>query len=145
MMMNTANTAIVQRAFECWNKRDFSGVAELLSDCTYHSPITGDVKGDAYKKLFTSLLNAFPDGKLTVNDLVTEEGKVVVRWNFTGTHKGPLMGIAPTNKRVAMTGMSITRVGGGKIVEAWEEWDNLGMMQQLGIVPMVKLDTKIAA
>lgn len=143
--MDTANKAIIQRAFECWNKRDFSGIAELFSDCIYHSPPTGELKGEAYKKYFTSLLNAFPDGRLKMTDEVGEGDKVVIRWSFTGTHKAQLMGIASTGKQVAFTGMSITRIVDGKIVEAWEERDSLGMMQQLGLVPILKLEAKVAA
>ena len=139
------NTAILLRAFECWNKRDFSAIEELFPDCIYHSPATGELRGEAYRKFFASLLNAFPDGRLTVNDQVAEDDKVVARWSFTGTHKGQLMGIAPTGKQVAMTGISITRIINGKIVEAWEEWDSLGMMQQLGLVPAVKFEAKAAA
>ena len=143
--MNTTNTAILLRAFECWNKRDFSAIEELFPDCIYHSPATGELRGEAYRKFFASLLNAFPDGRLTVNDQVAEDDKVVARWSFTGTHKGQWMGIAPTAKQVTMTGISITRMVGGKIVEAWEEWDSLGMMQQLGIVPTFKFEAKLAA
>ncbi len=143
--MNTANMAIVRRALECWNKRDFSVIADLFSDCIYHSPVTGELRGEAYRAYFASLLNACPDGRLTVHDQVAEDDKVVARWSFTGTHKGQLMGIAPTGKQVAMTGISITRILNGKIVEAWEEWDSLGMMQQLGLVPAVKFEAKVAA
>lgn len=143
--MNTANMTILRRAFECWNERDFSAIAELFPDCIYHSPATGELRGEAYRSFFASLLNAFPDGRLTVLDQVAEDDKAVARWSFIGTHKAPLMGIAPTGKRVAMTGISITRIVNGKIVEAWEEWDSLGMMQQLGIVPTVKLEAKVAA
>ncbi len=142
--MDTANKAIIQRSFECWNKRDFSAIAELFSDCIYHSPATGELKGEAYKKLFASMLNAFPNGRFTVSDEVAEDDKVVIRWSFTGTHKGQLMGIAPTGKPVAFTGMSITRILDGKIVEVWEEWDSLGMMQQLGLVPALKLEAVAA-
>ncbi len=142
--MDAGNKAIIQRAFEYWNKRDVSGIAELFSDCIYHSPATGELKGEAYKKLFASMLNAFPNGRFTVSDEVAEDDKVVIRWSFTGTHKGQLMGIAPTGKPVAFTGMSITRILDGKIVEVWEEWDSLGMMQQLGLVPALKLEAVAA-
>ncbi len=142
--MKTANTAIVQRAFDCWNKRELPAIAELFSDCIYHSPATGDLVGRDYTRYFTSLLNAFPDGWLTVLDQIEEGEKVVVRWSFTGTHKRELMGIAPTGKQIAMTGMSIIRLRNGKIVEAWEEWDNLGLMQKLGILPAVHLEMPIA-
>lgn len=141
--MQTTNTTIVRRAFEAWNKRDLSTITQLFPDCLYHSPATGDIKGEAYRTFFTALLDGFPDGRLTVNDELTENDKVVVRWSFTGTHKANLMGIATTGKRVTMTGMSIIRITNGKIVEAWEEWDNLGLMQQLGVVPVVKLEMPV--
>jgi steroid delta-isomerase-like uncharacterized protein len=143
--MNTENTAIVQRVFDCWNKRDFSVITELFPDSIYHSSVTGELKGEAYRRYFTALLDAFPDGRLTVNDQIGEGEKVAVRWKFTGTHKGELMGLAPTGKQVSMTGISIIRIANGKIAEAWEEWDNLGMMQQLGLVPTVKFEAKVAA
>ena len=79
-----------------------------------------------------------------MQDQVTEADKVVIRWSFTGTHKGELMGIAPTGKPVAFTGISIMRVVDGKIVEAWEEGDSLGLMQQLGLVSNVKLEAAVA-
>jgi predicted ester cyclase len=142
--MNTATTAIVRRSFECWNKRDFSVIAELFPNCIYHFPTTGELRGEAFRAYFTSLLNAFPDGRLTMLDQVQEDDKVVVRWSFTGTHRGELMGIAPTGKQVSFTGISIMRVAEGKIVEAWEEGDSLGMMQQLGLVPTINLEATVA-
>ena len=143
--MNTANTAIIQRVYESWNKRDFSVIAELFPDCIYHSSVTGELRGEVYRKYFTALLDAFPDGRLTVNDKIGEGDKVAVRWKFTGTHQGELMGLAPTGKQVSMTGISVIRIVNGKIAEVWEEWDNLGMMQQLGVVPTIKLEAKVAA
>jgi len=59
----------------------------------------------------------------------------VTRWTYRGTHKSELMGIAPTGKQVTVTGICIDRIVGGKIAEEWGEMDNLGMMQQLGVVP----------
>ena len=60
---------------------------------------------------------------------------MVVRWTWRATHKGEYMGIAPTGKQVTLTGIAISRVVDGKTVEEWGEMDNLGMMQQLGVVP----------
>jgi predicted ester cyclase len=65
-------------------------------------------------------------------DLVAEGDKVAIRWSWRGIHKGEYMGIAPTGKQVTMTGISILRIVGGKIVEEWGESDNLGFMEQLG-------------
>lgn len=141
--MQTTNTTIVRRTFEAWNKRDLPTITQLVPDCLYHSPTTGDIRGETYRTFFTAQLNAFPDGRMTITDEVTEADKVAVRWTFTGTHKADLMGITPTGKRVTFTGMSIIRLANGKIVEVSEEWDNLGMLQQLGVVPVVKLETPV--
>ena len=67
--------------------------------------------------------------------MVAEEDKVVVRWTASGTHQGSLMGIPPTGKEVAVTGVDIFRVKEGKLAELWLNWDQLGLMQQLGVIP----------
>ena len=78
---------------------------------------------------------AFPDLQYTVEDQIAEGDKVVTRYTASGTHRGELMGIAPTGSRVEITGISITRVEDGKIEEIWETHDALGMMRQLGVIP----------
>ena len=80
-------------------------------------------------------LSAFPDTQMTVEDELADGDKVATRWTATGTHTGELMGIPPTGKQVTVTGMDINRLVGGKIVEHWGEFDQMGMMQQLGVVP----------
>jgi steroid delta-isomerase-like uncharacterized protein len=77
---------------------------------------------------------AFPDINVTVEDVIAEGDKAVTRWTIRGTHRGELMGIAPTDKPIELKGITIHRIEGGKIVEEWERYDNLGMMQQLGVV-----------
>ena len=78
---------------------------------------------------------AFPNYELIAEDLVAEGDKVVVRSTFRGTHKGDLMGIAPTGKQVTMPLILIYRLANDKIVEHWMQADALGMMQQLGVIP----------
>ena len=78
---------------------------------------------------------AWSDLHFTVEDLVAEGDKVALHWSCSGTHTGEWMGIPPTGKRVTWSGIGIHRVVGGKIVESWDMVDNLGLMQQLGIVP----------
>jgi predicted ester cyclase len=72
---------------------------------------------------------------LTVDDLIVEGDKAVVRYTITGTHKGAFMGVPPTNKKVTIWVIEIDRFAGGKIVEGWDRFDTLGIMQQLGVVP----------
>ncbi len=80
-------------------------------------------------------VNAFPDARVTVEDLIAEGDKVVTRWTFQGPHTSDFQGIPPTGKHVTMAGIDINRIAGGKIVEHWVEFDGLGLMQQLGVVP----------
>ena len=76
--------------------------------------------------------DAFPDTKLNVEDCFAAEDKVAVRWTAIGTHIGDGLGIAPTGKTVQITGMTIARFENGKIVEGWDNWDRLGMLEQIG-------------
>lgn len=78
---------------------------------------------------------AFPGYQMTIEDLVAEGDKVAVRAMFQGTHRGDLMGVLPTGKQVTTPVMLIYRLAGGKIVEHWMNADQLGMMQQLGVIP----------
>ncbi len=79
---------------------------------------------------------AFPDLHYTVEDQIAEGDKVVTRYMASGTHQSELMRIAPTGNWVEITGISITRIQDGRIEEIWENYDTLGMMQQLGVVTL---------
>ncbi len=79
--------------------------------------------------------SAFPDLQATVEDQVAEGDKVASRFTFRGTHRGELAGIPPTGNQVEVTGIVISRIEGGKGAEDWSNYDALGMMQQLGVVP----------
>lgn len=92
---------------------------------------------DAYKQLVTVFRTGFPDIKVTVEDMVAEEEKVVARWSWRGTNQGEFQGIPPTGKQVTGSGISIHRIAEGKIAEAWVNFDTLGMLQQLGVIPVM--------
>jgi predicted ester cyclase len=79
---------------------------------------------------------AFPDLHGTIEDQIAEGDKVVMRMTYRGTHQGELMGIPATGKPVTMTFISINRIAEGKIAEGWVNFDALGMMQQLGVIPV---------
>jgi predicted ester cyclase len=78
---------------------------------------------------------AFPDARITVEQQLAEGDLVATRWSGRGTHDGELMGVSPTGKQVTVSGLTISRLEGGKIVEEFQNWDTLGMLQQLGAVP----------
>src|SRR5262249_38330957 len=117
------------------NKRDLSVLTELYSDCVYHSPITGTLTGEALMRFVVSAGTAFPDGQRVVEDQLVDNYRVVTRWSYTGTHEAEFMGIAPTGRRVTVTGICINRIADGKIAEEWAEWDTFGLMQQRGAIP----------
>jgi steroid delta-isomerase-like uncharacterized protein len=139
--MSEGNKKAVRRVFEeVWNKKNFPVADELYAaNYTHHDPSTPDAgRGpESEKKRVTLYHNAFPDLRLTPEDIIAEGEMVTARWTCRGTHKGDLGGIAPTGKPIAISGVSICRFENGKIVEGWINWDALGMMQQLGIVPQL--------
>jgi len=140
--MSEENKAIVTRLFEeVWNKGNLAVADEYSSDTlVYHNPLLPEaVKGvEGYKDLAAAVRAAYPDMHFHVDDVVAEGSKVVSRWTATGTNLGEWRGIAPTGRKVMFTGMSIVRFEGGKQVEVWATEDDLGWMQQLGVVSLPK-------
>jgi len=124
---------------EVWNQGKFDVLEELVApDCVTHDPAApgGEIRGlDGIKELVSMYRNAFPDTELEIKDLILDGNKVAARITASGTHKGALMGIAPTGKRVSISGTSITHFRDGKQVESWASYDQLGMLQQLGVMP----------
>ncbi len=137
--MSKENKTIVRRLFEeLWNKGNLSVADELFTpNYEHHDPSTPDFgRGpESEKKRATLYRAAFPDLRLTIEDIIAEGDAVMARWSCRGTHKGDLSGIAPTGKQFTISGVSIARVAGGKMAEGWVNWDALGLMQQLGVVP----------
>ena len=133
------NKVISRRTFEeIWNQGKLEAIEELYdADQVSHGLGMEVPPGTAGIKQFISIYRtAYPDTHFTVEDQVAEGDKVATRWTATGTHRGELMGIAPTGKRVTVTGIAITRVTNGKIVETWNNFDALGQLQQLGVIPV---------
>jgi len=137
--MSEQNKSAVRRLFdELWNKGNLPVADELIAPTyIHHDASTPDVgKGpESEKKRVTLYRNAFPDMRLTIEDLIAEGENVVARWSCRGAHNGDLNGIAATGKQFAITGVSVMRFAGGKMVEGYINWDALGLMQQIGVVP----------
>lgn len=136
--MSEANKETVLRAYaELWSKGDAGTIERYYTpDYVWHGPGGGDVEGrEALGQMVSAFKTALPDFSLENNHLVAEGDMVASRWVATGTHKGDLMGIAPTGKSVKITAMMITRFAGGKIAEEWEDFDQYLLMQQLGAIP----------
>lgn len=132
------NKSIVLRALdELYNQGNLELANEFYSDeYVWHNVSGPDVHGYKGMEQHVAMVrNAFPDIHITAEDMITENDKVVTRWTIVGTQKGELMGIPPTNLQVKFTGILISRIDAGKIVEDWENSDVLGLMQQMGVIP----------
>jgi steroid delta-isomerase-like uncharacterized protein len=137
--MSEQYKAMVRRFFEEFvTKGDLSVANELMAeDFVDHNP-AGPNQGpglEGTKQLFVGRRLAFPDAAVTVEDQVSEGDKVVSRLAITGTHQGEFMGIPATGKSFSIGAIAIFRIEDGKIAERWGETDNIGMMQQLGVIP----------
>jgi len=121
---------------EVGNQRQHALIDELYApDVVGHAPGAPDAVGlEANRQFLLGWLNAFPDVHSTIDDLIAEGDKVVIRYTWRGSQRGELQGLAPTGKPVDVPGITILRVAGGKVAESWVVFDSLGLMQQLGVI-----------
>jgi steroid delta-isomerase-like uncharacterized protein len=136
------NKAIVRRAFEEPWKGRLEVVDELVAtqyighDPANPEPLHGP---EGVKEFISSYRAAFPDARITVEQQLAEGDFVATRWTGRGTHEGELLGIEPTGKKVTVSGLTISRLENGKILEEFQNWDTFGLMKQLGAVPALAL------
>lgn len=133
------NKQIIRRLLEEGLAQGKQTIAEelLARDFVDHNPLPGlSPDREGFKQSFAVFRSAFPDFTYTIKDMVAEGSRVVVRFTANGTHRGELMGIPPTGKQVSVTGMDLFRLAGGKVAEFWLSWDQLGLMQQIGVIPI---------
>lgn len=133
------NNAIAIEFFDtAWNKGEIR-VDLLHPEAVDHSTVGGEKKtesgAESFKKIINMFRSAMPDVKLQIQDEVYASDRVVHRWEINGTDTGGFMGMPPTNKKLLFTGTTIARFKDGKIIERWANVDELGLLQQLGIVP----------
>ena len=132
--------ALERRFFEEWNRATAATAAatgELVaSDLVLHGGDGSEIRGlDGYMKDHDDVFSAFPDARLTIDDLVIEGNKAAIRYTLTATHKGVFGGVKASNRKVRGWGIQIHRFAGGKIAEMWNRYDTLDLMRQLGAVP----------
>jgi steroid delta-isomerase-like uncharacterized protein len=136
------NKATIQRWYlEIFNQNRLD-VADEINTSTYtthdlYAPPGGFGVGPQATKNIVSLYRAaFPDVQFTIDAQIAEGDKVATRWTATGTNTGSFNGMPPTNRRITISGISIERFEDGKMAETWVNWDFLGMLQQLGVIPV---------
>jgi steroid delta-isomerase-like uncharacterized protein len=136
------NKAVVRRWFdEVVSHGNMSSLDAICAQCHPQFAVVRGVVEPApqgipgLKGLVTSLRTAFPDLNAKVDEQIAEGDKVVSRVTMSGTHQGEFMGMPPTGRSFTIAGVSIWEVRGGQLISEWVNWDSMGMMKQLGVVP----------
>jgi steroid delta-isomerase-like uncharacterized protein len=132
------NKALARRWADIMTQGNLDLVDEIYApDYVGHdSTSPEDIRGvEGIREFFSMYLGAFPDDEVTIEDQLAEGDMVATRWTGRATHQGELMGIPPSGNRVEVTGITISRIEGGKVAEEWQQYDALGLMQAIGAVP----------
>lgn len=134
-----ANKTVIRRWFEEVNGGNMAAADEFYgADYILHDPNAepGVPIGPAsVRQYLAPIMAGFPDSKVTVDDVLAEEDKIAVRFTARGTHTGDFMGIPPSGKPIAAQGISIIRIANGQMVEEWQNFDMLTLLQQIGAIP----------
>jgi len=138
-MADSTPNSIVQRWFdEVWNEGKESTIDELFArGGVGHGLGEGetDIQGaDGFKSFWRNIRAALPDVQIHIQDMIVEENRVAVRVILEGTHSGDGLGAKATGRHVRVAGIVIVHVADGQIVEGWNSWDQLGLLQQLGVL-----------
>src|SRR5665811_2179921 len=140
--MSEQNKAIDRRILdEVYSQGDLDVADEFIA---HGGPGLQDQGREEYKQFVRMMRTAFPDLVITVEDQLAEGDKVLTRWLARGTHTGEFQGIPPTGMRGELAGMTVERFANGKVVECWSNTDDLGLLQQLGVMPVAG-ETEISA
>jgi predicted ester cyclase len=131
------NKAVVRRWIEAYNNRDTQAEADARAPgyVAHAQGLPGPLNSEAWSQVLASFTEAFPDLRLTVEDIFCGGDMVAARVAFQGSHRGEFQGFPPTDRQVAFSSIEINRVVGGKVEEHWFEIDLLGLMGQLGALP----------
>ena len=138
--MTEANKALVRRWFkEVWNEGREATIDELFAEGGVAYGLgdgEAEVHGPAQLKPFVrNLRGSLPDLQISIQDIMAEEDKVMVRVLLEGTHSGSGLGVAPSGRKIRVAGIVVIRISKGQFVEGWNSWDQLGLLRQIGALP----------
>lgn len=135
---NQKNVSLARRLYEeVFNKGNLQVCDEIISDRVILNDLAAKRFGSGlkgFKEAEATYKRAFPDKKVEVDDIIGAGDKVIVRWTCSGTQKGNLEDVPASNKKFTISGISIYKFENGKISEAWQMWDRLGLLEQIGEV-----------
>jgi steroid delta-isomerase-like uncharacterized protein len=138
--MSSENAKIAHRWFEeVWNKKRLDAIDEMADPKAvgqgqqFHD---GLINLEEFRAFAAHLQSAFPDLRVTIDDTIAEGDRVALRWQLQMTHTGQFLRYPATNKKVNISGITIFRMASGKLVAGWDKWDQLGLLEQIGAVPV---------
>ena len=137
-MSTQENKTIARRFIQIWGKGNLDIIDELAAPSlsVQYPAMPQVIRGSkTFRQVMESFRSAFPDSDLQIEEEIAEDDKVVIRWSFSGTHQGSLLGIPATGKKVKWTGITIYQIVDGKVIEERGEEDFLGFFRQIGLVP----------
>lgn len=137
--LSEENKNLVRRYFEAPRVNSLDNWDPILAENYVHHdanlPDEGQASPAAHKEAIQGFITAFPDLTIQIQDMAAEGDKVAVRWSFNGINGWDFMGMPATGKSVTVDCSSFHRIAGGKIAEAWVNFNAMGMMHQLGAIP----------
>lgn len=132
---------VIERYLEGFNEKDVNALPEVVTeDVVVHGlfGVDGDVHGiDEYGEWAMSMLGGLPDARIELDEYHETGETVTARWTITGTHKNELFGLPPTDQSFEIMGLAILRMEDGRIAEKWYQMDDLGMLQQTGVIESI--------
>jgi len=135
-MSNEANKVLARQVIETVNSGEIESLKEWFThDFVWHFSSTTTMNKEQFLAFIHNIKKSFPDFVFIIEDIIAENEKVLMRLIATGTHQGVFQGLAPTHKRFSIIGFGQYNLTHGKISEGWELLDELGELQQLGVVP----------
>lgn len=147
-MSTEENKAIISRMTEeFYNEGNIESADHFFADTyMHHDPASPQVRDrNGLKEVVRAFRTGCPDLHITSDQLLAEGDMVTKRWTYHATHTGDLSGMPPTGKHITMSGLELFRLADGKIVEAWVAYDNLSLMQQLGVIPTPEQARQVGA
>ena len=138
--MTENNKGLVRRWFrEVWNEGREATIDELFAETGVAYGLgerEAEVRGPAQLKPFVrNLRGTLPDLQISIQDIMAEEDKVMVRVLLEGTHSGSGLGVPPSGRKIRVAGIVVIRISKGQFVEGWNSWDQLGLLRQIGALP----------
>ena len=138
------NKELLRHIIKEWNELD-GDVSKIRSlyvnyyapSYIFHHLHRGDMNLEQTIQDMVSFVSSYPDFDYTIDDLLAEDDKVILRYTSKATHKGTFMGISPTGKKLVVKGVEIYKIAGNKVSESWDFHDSLGGMMQMGVFPNI--------